>query len=57
MSYKERFKEQLRVKSIYNDPKVREHGLHFDSNRDRKGWSDAFPKKTNVEKKDEGSER
>lgn len=40
MSYKDRFKKQLSDLSIYKDPKVREHGMHFDSNRERTGWSD-----------------
>lgn len=52
---KKGFKEQLRVRNVSNTPEIRksqeEFGNHFDSNRSRKGWSDAYKKpKTNSER-------
>ena len=58
MSYKDRFKKQLRDLSIYNDIKVRDHGTHFDSDRNRIPWDGAYNKRSQPSvKKDTGSER
>ena len=54
------FKEQLRIRNVSNTPEARrieELGDHFDSNRNRKGWTNAYKKpQTNSVKSKSGFE-